>query len=136
MIDNSALYNLTNPAFTQDIGTSIVNAMYPVTIDPISGTVESSLGDTTGRINNGQPQKDTYTPQETKRDREKRTIKNILLSAGALLLGAFAVYKLKVPFSKLTSAVKKVGNKCFSAIKKGYNSVKTSVKSLITKIKN
>ena len=130
MIDNSALYNLTNPAFTKDIGSTMVETMYPTTIDSISGTVETTLDDTAGKINNGQPQKDTFSPQETKREKEKRTIKNILISAGALALGAFAIYKLKVPFNKLVSATKNIGNKCLSAIKNVYNATKTKIKNI------
>ncbi len=111
-MDNSILYGLRNPAMTDDIGMSMIERQYPTTI------TTSSYGFADGtapKINNGQPQTDTY---QTKRQKEYSTIKKVLLGLGAAALGLFAFKK---------------GSKL---IKKGYNYIKTNASPAFDKCKN
>lgn len=97
-MNSSAAYGLSNPAFTDDIGMTMINRQFPTQLDPVTGTID---GGNPGniKINPGQPDKDTYSKSS-----EKKTPvwKKVLITTGILTgLSAigYALFK-KVPAVK------------------------------------
>ena len=86
-MDQSIQYNLRNPAFTEDIGYSCINQMYPTICDVPPTMVPAMPG---AQINPGQPNKDTFKP--TKAEKERNFISKALL-LGLVTLGGFLIYK-------------------------------------------
>ncbi len=97
-MDNSALYGLRNPAFTDDIGMTMINRQFPSNIDSITGcSFNADLENL--KINPGQPGEDTYN---NKPNKKKSGWKNFLLGsaiATGLAAVGYALFK-KVPAVK------------------------------------
>ena len=129
-MDESIKYNLRNPAFTDDIGYSMINRMYPGTVNPITGTADSQIGNV--NLNSGQPQQDTYEKTQKSKDNDK--IKKLLVGVGGVVLAilGFKKGKLIVNFVK---GLFKNGIKLPSA-KNILNNVKNFGTNIIDKVKN
>lgn len=119
-MDESIRYNLRNPAFTDDIGYSMINRMYPGVIDPLTGTVNSQIGDV--NINLGQPQQDSY--ENTQKSADKEKFKKILIYGAGIALLIFGFKKGKALINLVKGLFSKSGN------------ASTSGKSLLGKAKN
>lgn len=109
MIDNSAMYNLTNPALTEDICESYFGKMMPM--PPASFGGGSYIPGVTGTMNGtriqGSLKKDTY--EKTRHEKDMSVIKKLLIGAAAIGAGIL----------------------CF----KGGKKVVAGIKNLFTKIK-
>ncbi|MDY6310713.1 MAG: YtxH domain-containing protein [Cyanobacteriota bacterium] len=120
-MDNSVLYGLRNPAFTEDYPMSIIGKQFATNIDPIDG-----LGSyNTSPINPGQPQKDIF---QSKKQKEYSAIKKVAFGLGAI--GAAA---LGIKFAP--KAGKAVFNKIAGVAKKGFGAVSDFFKKIYHKIK-
>ena len=110
-MDQSALYNLRNPAFVEDIGHSMINQMYPTTAVGTPGMINPTMP---GRkINPGQPQKDSFESDKVKK--ERNFISKVLLF-GVIALAGLTIYKKSgVIAGKITDLVRKAGTKIVSA---------------------
>ena len=100
MIDNGIMYGLRNPAFTDDIGTSMMQQMYPVPPgNPMLGTHPMMLpqGQLRGQLNN-----DTFDSSQ-KDAKDKSLLKKIALGFAAVV-GGIAAFKYG---GKLINYVKK-----------------------------
>ena len=146
-MDESIKYNLRNPAFTDDIGYSMINRMYPSSVNPMSGTIDNQLGDV--KLNNGQPEQDSF--QKTKRDSDKEIFKKLLLGGAAVILAIFGFKKGKSLISKLkglfsggnnisgktiTNNVKGFGAKIGAKLKSFWTKIKSATSNPISKVKN
>lgn len=79
MFDSSS-YNLSNPAFTDDIGMSNMNRMLPMAPATFAGG--TYFQGITGTRINGKLSNDIYQP--TRKQRDKSIFKKILLGAGVI----------------------------------------------------
>lgn len=80
-MNNGFMYNLSNPAFTEDIGMAQVARMYPTNIDPLTGLSNNFLPGV--YLYSGQPMNDSYiTPKQKS---EGNIIKTAI--AGIILAG-------------------------------------------------
>ncbi len=146
-MDESIKYNLRNPAFTDDIGYSMINRMYPTSINPMSGTIDNQLGDV--KLNNGQPEQDSY--QKTKRDSDKEIFKKLLIGGAAVVLAIFGFKKGKSLLSKIkglfkgtnnisgqtvTKNVKGLGAKIGAKLKGLWTKIKSVTSNPVSKVKN
>lgn len=83
MFDNSSMYNLSNPALHDDIGLNNLNTMLPMAPPTFLGG--SYLPNVNGAKVLGQLDNDIYQP--TRKERDKKTFKNILVTVGAVIAG-------------------------------------------------
>lgn len=118
-MDDSIKFNLRNPALTDDIGYSMINRMYPGTVNPITGTIDNSLGDV--NFNNGQPAEDMF--KQSQKDADKQKFSKLLVGAVAVIAALF-VFKKSSKLSNFASGLLK---------KTGINTAGTKI---LTKVKN
>ncbi len=115
MLDNSAYYGLQNPAFTKDIGYSMIDSMYPAAgINTLTGTIDLEPNQAANLLNKGQPANDTYTanPENKvlKRNKEDNIVKKVFIALGLLAVGALAFFKCKAPVKNAISSIKNSAN--------------------------
>lgn len=123
-MDDSIRYGLRNPAFTDDIAKAMIERAYPTTIDELSSNPAIDVSDI--KFNNGQPQKDSYNPTQSQKD--KANLKKILAGAGIVTLCVLAAIFGKKAFNftknKIPDNMKNIG----SNIKNGFNYLKDKTK--------
>lgn len=129
-MDESIRYNLRNPAFSDDIGYSMINRMYPGMVNPITGAPDLQIGNV--NINVGQPQEDTYENSQKSKDNDK--IKKLLVGVGGLALAIFGFKKGKL-IVNFVKGLFKNGIKLPSG-KKILNNIKAFGTNIIDKVKN
>ena len=91
-MDNSVLYGLRNPAFTDDIRMSMFDRQFPLFIDEITGTPATDLYN--HKINNGNPPKDEFD-NRNKKSKKVPTWAKVLLGGAVVAAGVFACCKIK-----------------------------------------
>lgn len=112
MMNNSFMYGLTNPAFTEDIFQAGLNTMYPCNMDYLSGLTQYGI---TGNL--GQPLHDYYMPSKQKK--EYNFLKSLLVGGAAVGLSYFGL-------KKGTNIVKTTLGKAKNFIKNLFKRKKTS----------
>lgn len=87
MVDTSAQYGLTNPAFTEDIGLSNLDKMLPMAPASFGGMgyIPGITGTMSGTKIKGQLTNDIYQP--TRKERDKSLFKKLFATAGIIIAG-------------------------------------------------
>ena len=122
-MDNSVIYGLRNPAMTDDIGMTMIERQFPTTIDSMSYGFADG---TAPKINNGQPNADTY---QSKRQKEYNTIKQVLIGLGVVALGIFG-------FKKGAKYIRQGYNYVKNNSGTLFNNCKDFITNIFSKIKN
>lgn len=115
MVDTSVQYNLTNPAFTDDIGLSNLHTMLPMapaTFGGSGGFIPGVTGSMSGTRIQGQLSNDIYQP--TRKERDKAIFKKLLIAAGAITAGVLCFKGGK----KLAKCIQNLFQKIKTKIKK------------------
>jgi len=92
MIDSSVKYNLTNPAFTEDIGEASMGKMLPMAPSSFAGGsfIPGVTGSMSGTKIQGTLNEDTFGP--SRKEKDKSIIKKLLIGAAAIA-GGFLCFK-------------------------------------------
>lgn len=110
-MENSASYNLTNPAFTEDIGLSNLNRMLPMAPASFGAGmyVPGITGTMSGTRINGHLTNDIYQP--TRKQRDIANFKKIFIAAGAVIAGVLCFKGGKKIFKGITNLFDKIKTK-------------------------
>ncbi len=113
-MNNGFMYSLSNPAFTEDIGSLQMFRMYPHNIDSLTGLANNYLPGVT--LNSGQPITDSYVSPKQKR--EYNVIKTVI---GGLILAGLAAIGIK----KGTVLTRQLISKITSPFTNAWSSIKS-----------
>jgi hypothetical protein len=112
MLFDSVKYNLTNPVFTEDIGESYMNRMFPMTSGISGGGMD--FDDLSM-----QPQlKSDKVEITSKKQKNKKTWKTIFIIAGVALLGVLGFKYGKKFGSTIWNSLKSLGSTIKAKFKK------------------
>lgn len=114
MVDTSAQYGLTNPAFTEDIGLSNLDKMLPMAPASFGGMgyIPGITGTMSGTKIKGQLTNDIYQP--TRKEQDKSLFKKLFATAGIIIAGVLCYKGAK----KIIPAIKNLFQKIKTKFKK------------------